>query len=304
MRTAPELQKRISRVALYPGKTCRGIALCAGAAGLELGIRIAVPGARTVCYVERDSYAAAALVARMAETALHQAPVWDDIATFDGKAWRGKIHFLTAGYPCQPFSYAGKRKGESDPRHLWPHVRRILEETAAPLIFCENVPGHLSCGFDQVVQDLEAMDYGVKAIVVSAAEVGASQLRERLFFLGYAHGSVGGVLAGFRDNFKGLSDGEAGLSGPNKQTDAMLDLSVAHGASPTPTDRLPLFAPPPDDLEAWLSVLSKHPGLQPALLRDADGLANRLDRRRLAGNGVVPLAAAHAFRALVFAACE
>ena len=86
-------------------------------------------------------------------------------------AKRGAARFISSlpDILVKPFSYAGKRKGESDPRHLWPHVRRILEETAAPLIFCENVPGHLSCGFDQVVQDLEAMDYGVKAIVVSAA---------------------------------------------------------------------------------------------------------------------------------------
>ncbi|MDE2105197.1 MAG: DNA cytosine methyltransferase, partial [Patescibacteria group bacterium] len=73
------------------GQTMRGLSLCAGAGGLDLGIHIAIPNYRTVCYVERDAYAAATLVARMENAALDRAPLWDDVKSFDGKAWRKAV---------------------------------------------------------------------------------------------------------------------------------------------------------------------------------------------------------------------
>lgn len=105
-----------------------GLSLCSGAGGLDLGLTIAMPGYRTVGHVERETYAAAILVARMEEATLDPAPVWDDVASFDGRPWRGAVDIITAGYPCQPFSVAGKRKGADDPRHLWPHVAHIIGE--------------------------------------------------------------------------------------------------------------------------------------------------------------------------------
>ena len=102
------------------------------------------------------------------------------------------IGFLTAGYPCQPFSQAGKRLGEKDPRHLWPHVRRILGEVQAPFLLAENVLGHVSLGLDHVREDLLAMGYEVEAGIFSAAEVGAPHWRKRLFILAYADSELVG----------------------------------------------------------------------------------------------------------------
>ena len=95
------------------------LALCAGAGGLELGLKLAEPTATLVCAVEGEAYVASLLVAHMEAGRLDPAPVWSDVRTFDGTSWRGTVDCITAGYPCQPFSIAGKKRAADDPRHLW-----------------------------------------------------------------------------------------------------------------------------------------------------------------------------------------
>lgn len=120
------------------------LSLCAGTEGLGVGFKLAVPSARTVGYLEIDAYACAVLEARIAEGALDDAPIWTNLKTFDGKAWRGAVDCVLAGFPCQPFSTAGKRGGASDPRHLWPDVARVIGEIEPSIVFLENVPGLVS----------------------------------------------------------------------------------------------------------------------------------------------------------------
>ena len=165
-----------------------GLSLCSGAGGIDLGLTVALPGYRTVGHVERETFAAATLVARMEDAALDQAVVWDDVATFDGRPWRGAVDIVTAGYPCQPFSVAGKRRGADDPRHLWPHVARIIGEVEPPFVFLENVAHHLRLGFPEVAAGLVGMGYRLAAGLFTAAEVGAPHKRERLFILAIREG--------------------------------------------------------------------------------------------------------------------
>lgn len=160
------------------------LSLCSGAGGLDHGLRLAVPSARAVCYVEIEAYACEVLATRMEEKLLHPAPIWSNIKTFDGKRWRGLVDCVIGGYPCQPFSAAGRRLGEHDPRHLWPYVARIVEDIDPDYCFFENVEGHVNIGFEQVKSELERLCYRVEAGLFSAAEVGASHLRKRLFILG------------------------------------------------------------------------------------------------------------------------
>ncbi|ADE86471.1 DNA methyltransferase [Rhodobacter capsulatus R121] len=165
-----------------------GLSLCSGAGGLDLGLTIAIPGYRAVGHVERETFAAATLVARMEDASLDRAPVWDDVATFDGRPWRGAVDIVTAGYPCQPFSVAGKRRGADDPRHLWPHVARIIGEVEPPFVFLENVAHHLRLGFLEVASGLVGMGYRLAAGLFTAAEVGAPHKHERLFILAIREG--------------------------------------------------------------------------------------------------------------------
>lgn len=157
--------------------------LCAGIGGIDLGIRIAVPGAHGVVYVEREAYAAAVLVARMEDETLAPAPIWDHLETFDARAWRGVVDCITAGFPCTPFSVAGKRAGLDDDRWLWPEVARCIREMGPRFVFLENSPELVRDGLAVIAADLSALGYRFAWDVVSAAEVGASQLRERVWLL-------------------------------------------------------------------------------------------------------------------------
>jgi DNA (cytosine-5)-methyltransferase 1 len=156
------------------------ISLCAGIGGIDLGLAAAIPGYTTALYVEREAFCAAVLAARMADGSLDEAPIWDDVTTFDARPWRG-IDIVTAGFPCPPFSLAGKRLGQKDPRHLWPHIARIIAECRPAVAFLENVPGLVSLGLRDVCADLRGMGYDVSAGIFSAAECGAPHVRKRLF---------------------------------------------------------------------------------------------------------------------------
>ncbi len=162
------------------------IHLCSGYGGFELGLRLAGINARTVAHVERDTYAAATLVARMAEAHLDQAPIWDDLTTFDGAAWRGRVDCITAGFPCQPFSAAGSRLGVEDDRWIWPAIKRIIFDVGPSYVFLENVPQLVRGGLAFVLSDLAELGFDAEWGLHSAAEVGAPHKRERFWLLAYS----------------------------------------------------------------------------------------------------------------------
>src|SRR3990172_9327215 len=125
-------------------RALRVASICAGAAGLDLGLRMAEPAARTVLYVEHEATACLQLVARMEDGSLDPAPLWTDLRTLDGRPWRGVVDCLIGGIPCQPHSVAGKRLGAADERDLWPDTARVIGECRPEWVFIENVPGLLN----------------------------------------------------------------------------------------------------------------------------------------------------------------
>ncbi len=286
--------------------TLNAIALCAGVGGLELGLHIAEPNFRTVCFVEWEAFAASTIVARMEDEALDNAPVWDDVTTFDGNPWRGKVHIVTGGYPCQPFSFAGLRKGEKDPRHLWPDIKRIVTEIEPEWCFFENVEGHLSLGADAVISDLQRMGFTVKAGLFSALETGASQIRRRLFILAHSDKipllqSAGNGTEQSRLKVQGRPDTArlSDIAGQSGSSVVIADNADQSLRSETPNGfQLPIYPPAPYQFGDWSEILDRYPELQPELFRLADGMANRMDRSNAAGNGVASLAAAYAWRTL------
>jgi len=98
------------------------------------------------------------------------------------------VDILCGGYPCTPFSSAGKRAGKADPRHLWPYFRAQIRTIHPRVVFFENVEGHISLGLPTVLSDLEEDGYKATWGLFSAEEVGAPHRRKRVFILGYAKG--------------------------------------------------------------------------------------------------------------------
>jgi DNA (cytosine-5)-methyltransferase 1 len=272
------------------------LSLCSGAGGLDLGVKLAIPSARTVCYVEIEAYACEVLASRMEEEALDAAPIWTDLRTFDGNPWRGVVDLVIGGYPCQPFSVAGKRLGDADPRHLWPDIRRIVKQVRPSACLFENVSGHVSKGLREVRSELEHMGYRVEAEIVRAEEVGAPHRRERVFILAHSDGAK--LWSGrLPDRDEARENDAHGCSGPqsdlgNTDGSRLEGRSVRGSGS---ADQWTAWPPSPTEHARW----REWDGPKPAVRRGADGLANRVDRLRLCGNGVVPQQAAYAMRCLM-----
>jgi site-specific DNA-cytosine methylase len=146
----------------------------------------------TVVFCEKEAFPQKVLNARFPGI-----PIIEDVHDFrkerlmaDGIiSERHSIDIISAGYPCQPFSHAGKRKGENDDRHLWPEVKRVLEEIRPRWFIGENVSGHISTGLDDVLADLEGIGYSAWPVVFPASAVGSQNNRERVFIVCYSSSS-------------------------------------------------------------------------------------------------------------------
>lgn len=246
------------------------LSLFSGAGGLDLAFDLL--GARTVCYVENEAAAAGVLASRMASGDLDEAPIWTDVRSFDGKPWRGMVDIVAGGFPCQDASRASSTKAGiyGDRTGLWSEFARIIGECSPPIVFAENVDELVRRGFDRVLFDLAELGYDAEWSVVEAAAVGAPHHRARLFVLAYSNGKrreANRVLLDLYERQKARRGEHWGGSGGL------------------------LWPPPPDGgIESWPDLLP-----EPGIPGDADGVAHRLDRVRLIGNGVVPAQAALAF---------
>lgn len=293
------------------------ISFCTGYGGLELGLERAGVDVRPVCYLEIEAYVQALLVKEIEEGRMAPAPIWTDLKTFDASSFRGKVDGVTCGYPCQPFSAAGKRLGEKDPRHLWLKIREHINTIGARWVFAENVYGHLSLGLPTVFSDLEEDGYRVEAGIFSAEEVGAPHQRKRVFILGYSeHDRLPGskIRRGSEKNCNRSQKGKKTPEQPERTSgrENLQNLSgtkLAHTSSGQPGEQKTghgregtsggseesLFpARPNQNQYEWEPLRTIESGLG----RSPNGSDHRIDRLRLLGNGVVPQTAELAWKTL------
>lgn len=199
--------------------------LFSGIGGITLAAEWA--GIETVAFCEIDPYCQKVLRKHWPDV-----PIFDDVRKLTKQTLIGAgvidddrtIDLISAGYPCQPFSVAGKRGGAEDDRHLWPEVFRLIKELRPTWVLGENVAGHVTLGLDDVLADLESIGYTAQAFVVPACAVGAPHRRDRVFIVAYSnskrHDGSGRETSTFQN-----SDGEKdGLSMPDGE-------NVAHSAS-------------------------------------------------------------------------
>ena len=178
------------------------VSLCAGYGGIDLGLARVLPGLRTIAFVEIEAFACANLIAKMEAGLLDEAPVFTNLKALDWGSFRGGVDVLSGGFPCQPFSAAGKQRGDEDPRHLFPYIVEGIRQCEPRLVFLENVEGILSAKLKgnhwrdpegapvllHVLRELERLGYSATAGVFSAAEVGAPHQRKRVFIMAYRDG--------------------------------------------------------------------------------------------------------------------
>ena len=149
--------------------------LFSGIGGFALAARWV--GIETVQFVEIETYAQKVLTKNFPGVPIH-----DDIKTFDATKFRG-IDLITGGYPCQPFSQAGKRRGSEDDRHLWPEMFRVIREARPDFVLAENVAGHVSMGLDEVLSDLESEGYTTQPLIIPACAKDAKHRRDRVWII-------------------------------------------------------------------------------------------------------------------------
>jgi DNA (cytosine-5)-methyltransferase 1 len=271
------------------------LSLFAGIGGIDLGLRLAVPSLRTVCYVEREAYCCAVLEARMADGVLDAAPIWTDVTTFDGRPWRGVVDCITGGFPCQDISNAGGRTGlNGEHSGLWFEYARIIREVGPRFVFVENVAALAVRGLDIVLGTLASLGFDAEWDVFSAAQVGAPHWRKRLFIL--AHSSSF-VLAHSSSFAPPEPDNDVHETEPRPVTGG-----GGRGLVQEDGGVLGPFPPGPEERKRWATILAQRPDLAPAIERAVRRMVNGdaawLHRLHALGNAVVPDVAALAWRIL------
>lgn len=243
----------------YVHRLVRHLDLFSGIGGFALAARM-VGGIETIAFSEIEPYANSILKRH-----------WPDVPNLgDIRNVRGiKCDLITGGFPCQPFSIAGKRRAENDPRHLWPEMRRVISESRPTWVLGENVPHIANLVLGEVCADLEAEGYEVQPLDIPACAVGGGHLRQRTWLL--AH----------------LADGGQEKDGAETAIQA-----GQRNQRPESSGELP----------GGLGRLDWRPAM-PAVVRDVDGIPNRTHRIHALGNAIVPQVAAEILRCMMRVDC-
>lgn len=248
----------------------RTLHLFAGAGGGILADLLL--GHRPVGAVEIEKYPRRVLFARQRDGMLPRFPIWDDVSTFDGKAWRGRVDVICGGFPCQDISNAGKGAGiEGERSGMWKHMARIIGEIRPKYAFVENSPMLVGRGLAVVLGDLAEMGYNARWCVLGAVDAGAPHRRDRIWIL---------ATDSNKKRFQITQKTRHSISKQKVYTNIVQYgngvWSQAHGRN---------------TFDTWKTLLDE-------FCRMDDGMGNYMDRLKAIGNGQVPQVAALAWRIL------
>lgn len=244
----------------------RALDLFSGIGGIALAAEWA--GIETAAFCEIDPYCR-----RVLSRHWPGVPIYEDVRELtrerlerDGVMDNGAIDLICGGFPCQPFSIAGKRRGAVDDRHLWPEMARIISEIRPTWVVGENVVGIIKLALDDVLFDLESLGYACRTFVIPACAVGAPHRRERVFIVAHAsrqlpHG--GGDARRRRAESPDGGQDVADTSGTGREERHFATVTEKPGHNPGSGDQ---------NRRKWPA--------QSGLGRDADGFPNWLDRTR------------------------
>jgi DNA (cytosine-5)-methyltransferase 1 len=285
------------------------LALFAGAGGGILGGKLL--GWRTICAVEWEPYPASVLAARQNDRILAPFPIWDDVCTFDGRPWRGRVDVVSGGFPCQDISCAGKGVGIDGERSgMWVEMARIIREVAPRYVFVENSPMLTSRGLGRVLGDLAEMGFNARWGVLGACDVGAPHKRERIWIMANSaclrvegHELLkSDLLAGPSEDVantdglrelqpEGIKQDEWGRTSNGDHAD-LANSGCKHGQGKSESSNTwhQRDSDNSSDRSWWES--------EPDVGRVAHGVAFRVDRLKAIGNGQVSSVAALAWRIL------
>ena len=211
----------------------RVLDLFSGIGGFSLGLERA--GFKTVAFCEIEKYPR-----RILKKHWPDVPIFEDVRLLDGRQFKGAVELICGGFPCQPFSVAGKQRGKKDDRHLWPEMLRLIREIKPPFVVCENVTGIIKLALDDVLFDLEGEGYTCQTFIIPACAIGAVHRRDRVWVIAYAehYGSFipaigGGVNSAGNNSEKGAKKtsesqrGSESKSGRNIQESSSRDVTHA-----------------------------------------------------------------------------
>jgi DNA (cytosine-5)-methyltransferase 1 len=260
------------------------LSLFSGIGGLDLAAEWA--GFETVGQCEWADYPTKVL-----EKHWPNVPRWRDIRTLTGKDLYERtglrtVDIISGGFPCQPFSVAGKQKGKEDNRYLWPEMLRVIRELAPRWVVGENVPGILNIAADGICADLEREGYEVGIFDFEAAAVGAPHRRERICFLAHS-GRLG--RGGRRDgNARELYGPlQTARSSSREEREVLADTKNSDRWRASCEE----YSGRRDAKARGRSIGRcgiQHWSIEPDVGRVAHGVPSRVDRLKCLGNAVVP----------------